>query len=206
MLQGSLPIAKYYGRTSIDKIRNPGPRFRIQVFEETCSRPTFFLSVCFWSVSAFRHKLQTIFNQADKRRICSIQRPNSAVMSSKRAFAEVEPSGAPRDAGANKKRKAFNNTHYRTVKDGRHGAASGQTLNEVKKRARDIERRFAKGELPADVQRNLERELAHCRRQIEELTHKKKRSDMISRYHKVRFFGTYHALNLEYFAFSKHAY
>lgn len=109
-------------------------------------------------------------------------------MGSKRPHTEVEASLSPHDA-SHKKRKQFKNN--KPNNDGSN-APPGQSLNEVKKRARDIERRFAKGdELPADVQRNLERELAHCKRQIEDLQYKKKRSEMISKYHKVRFFGMY---------------
>ncbi|PSR94255.1 hypothetical protein BD289DRAFT_480704 [Coniella lustricola] len=110
-------------------------------------------------------------------------------MASKRSYAEVEASGASRD-GAYKKRKPFS-SHHKSSREGydSNSAANGQTLNEVKKRARDIERRFARGvDLPSDVQRNLQLELAHCKKQIEDLQHKKKRNDMISRYHKVRFF------------------
>lgn len=110
-------------------------------------------------------------------------------MSPKRAFSEVDAQASANGA-SNKKRKQFKSHQARDNND----AAAGQSLNEVKKRARDIERRFARGDqLPADVQQNLERELAHCKNQIEELQHKKKRSDMISKYHKVRFFGTSHA-------------
>lgn len=108
-------------------------------------------------------------------------------MSSKRPYTEVDASASVRDP-ASKKRKQFKNHKSKDA----GSAPLGQSLNEVKKRARDIERRFAKGDrLPADVQRNLERELAHCKKQVEDLQHKKKRSEMISRYHKVRFFGTY---------------
>lgn len=111
-------------------------------------------------------------------------------MGSKRSYAEVEASGSSRD-GAHKKRKPFN-SHYKSSREGNNGngTANIQSLNEIKKRARDIERRFARGvDMPSDVQRNLELELAHCKKQIEDLQHKKKRNDMISRYHKVRFFG-----------------
>lgn len=107
-------------------------------------------------------------------------------MSSKRSYSEVEAQASSHDA-ANKKRKQFKSHKPRD----NNSTAPGQSLNDVKKRARDIERRFARGDqLPADVQRNLERELVHCKRQIEDLQHKKKRSEMISKYHKVRFFGT----------------
>lgn len=107
-------------------------------------------------------------------------------MGSKRPYTEVEPPASLRDPASKKRKQSKNHK----PKNG-SGAALGQSLNEIKKRARDIERRFAKGDqLPADVQRNLERELAHCKGQIEDLQHKKKRNEMISKYHKVRFFGT----------------
>lgn len=107
-------------------------------------------------------------------------------MGSKRSFSEVEAQAAA-DGASNKKRRQFKS--HKPVDN--TSAPSVQSLNEVKKRARDIERRFARGDqLPADVQRNLERELAHCKRQVEDLQHKKKRNEMISKYHKVRFFGT----------------
>lgn len=97
-----------------------------------------------------------------------------------------------RDA-ANKKRKQFTNHKPRHGGD----ATPEQSVNKMKKRVRDIERQFANGvELPADVQQNLERELAHCKRQVEDLQYKKKRNKMISKYHKVRFFGTLSAFIL----------
>lgn len=107
-------------------------------------------------------------------------------MGPKRPYNDADASTSARGP-ASKKRKQFKTNN---PKDG-GGAPQGQSLNEAKKRARDIERQFARGkQLPADVQRNLERELAHCKTQIEELQHKKKRNEMISKYHKIRFFGT----------------
>lgn len=112
-------------------------------------------------------------------------------MGSKRAYSEVEAPGPSRDGGF-KKRKQFKNNRSSSRNDG-SSAPSGQSLNEVKKRARDIQRRFAKADnMPADIQRNLERELAHCKRQIEDMEHKKQRSEMIGKYHHVRFFGMWH--------------
>lgn len=107
-------------------------------------------------------------------------------MSSKRSYAEVDAQ-ASTNGPPNKKRKQIQS--HNKPRDST-SAPAGQSLNEIKKRARDIERRFARGDqLPADVQRNLERELAHCKTQIDDLQHKKKRNEMISKYHKVRFFG-----------------
>ncbi|KAF3769857.1 hypothetical protein M406DRAFT_343886 [Cryphonectria parasitica EP155] len=111
-------------------------------------------------------------------------------MGSKRSYAEVEASATTRGAAANK-RKPFNHQHSRPrdYNSSSSNAPQNQSLNEIKKRARDIERWFARGgDMPSDVQRNLELELAHCKRQVEDLQHKKKRNEMISKYHKVRFF------------------
>ncbi|CAN8097062.1 unnamed protein product [Discula destructiva] len=107
-------------------------------------------------------------------------------MGSKREYAEVEAPGPSRD-GAFKRRKQYKNRPAQG-NDGSSGPAS-QSLNEIKKRARDIQRRFSKADnMPADIQRNLERELAHCKTQIEDLERKKRRSDMIGKYHHVRFY------------------
>lgn len=108
-------------------------------------------------------------------------------MSPKRSYSEMDAQ-AQSNGASHKKRKQFKSHKPR---DNTNSAPVAQSLNETKKRARDIERRFARGDqLPADVQRNLERELVHCKKQIEDLQHKKKRNEMISKYHKVRFFGT----------------
>lgn len=110
-------------------------------------------------------------------------------MGFKRPHSDVD-GGSSRHNGPNKKTKP----HFQSHKPASNGNSTqlGVSLHEVKRRARNIERRFAKGDdLPADVQQKLERELAQCKAQIEDILHKKKRSDMISKYHKVRFFGTY---------------
>lgn len=114
-------------------------------------------------------------------------------MVSKRAHSQIEAPEPSRD-GAYKRRKLFKNNSRPTSRSNGNGAPpSGQSLNEVKKRARDIQRRFAKADnMPADIQRNLERELAHCKKQIEDMEHKKQRSEMIGKYHHVRFFGMSH--------------
>ncbi|POS80128.1 hypothetical protein DHEL01_v201464 [Diaporthe helianthi] len=107
-------------------------------------------------------------------------------MGFKRPHSDVD-GGSSRQNGPNKKSKP----HFQSHKPASHGNSTqlGVSLHEVKRRARNIERRFAKGDdLPADVQQKLERELAQCKAQIDEILHKKKRHDMISKYHKVRFF------------------
>lgn len=107
-------------------------------------------------------------------------------MGSKRPFADVEGSASQQN-DANKKRKQPFKSHYKPSESS--VAKPGQSLNEIKKRARNIERRFAKGDdLPADVQQRLKRELVQCKRQIDDLQYKKKRTEMIGKYHRVRFF------------------
>lgn len=62
----------------------------------------------------------------------------------------------------------------------------------VRKRARTIERLLRTSQdLPANVQNDLERELGHHRSRIAKSAEDKQRKDMISKYHMVRFFGTY---------------
>ncbi|KAI0971650.1 hypothetical protein F4678DRAFT_70530 [Xylaria arbuscula] len=59
----------------------------------------------------------------------------------------------------------------------------------IKKRARTIERRLNhSASLPANVQHDLEKELEHHRQKIDDQSDKKKRNDMIKKYHMVRFF------------------
>ncbi|CAK7268764.1 18S rRNA maturation protein [Sporothrix epigloea] len=64
-----------------------------------------------------------------------------------------------------------------------------ESSNWAKKRARTIERRLRNSDtLPANVQRDLERELAALQRQIEGRQDKRQRAHMISKYHMIRFF------------------
>jgi hypothetical protein len=65
-----------------------------------------------------------------------------------------------------------------------------ESSNWAKKRARTIERRLRNPDnLPANVQRDLESELAALQRQIEERQDKRLRAHMIGKYHMLRFFG-----------------
>jgi len=68
---------------------------------------------------------------------------------------------------------------------------SAENLATIKKRARTLERLFSKdnSKIPADKQLELERELAAHKKRIAEAAAKKHRSDMIGKYHMVRFFG-----------------
>lgn len=112
-------------------------------------------------------------------------------MGSKRPHSDVDGASSRHNA-PNKRTKH----HFQSHKPANHGNSTqlGVSLHEVKRRARNIERRFAKGDdLPADVKQKLERELVQCKVQIDEITHKKRRHDMISKYHRVRFFGMHPA-------------
>ncbi|CAI4211825.1 unnamed protein product [Parascedosporium putredinis] len=63
------------------------------------------------------------------------------------------------------------------------------SINALKKRVRTIERLFNKGsDVPGNTKVELERELAAHKATITELTYRKKRSEMIKKYHMVRFF------------------
>ncbi|KAK7717534.1 hypothetical protein SLS64_003027 [Diaporthe eres] len=107
-------------------------------------------------------------------------------MGSKRPHSDVDGASSRHNA-PNKRTKQ----HFQSHKPATHGNSTqlGVSLHEIKRRARNIERRFAKGDdLPADVKQKLDRELVQCKAQIDEITHKKRRHDMISKYHRVRFF------------------
>lgn len=67
--------------------------------------------------------------------------------------------------------------------------APGSGLGQAKKRARSIKRQFTHdNDLPEDVRKDLERELAVHESVIAEHAFQKKRAAMISKYHMVRFF------------------
>lgn len=68
------------------------------------------------------------------------------------------------------------------AKEGRQGFA--------KKRIRNIERLLERNkDLPANVQNDLQRELATLKATVSDKSFHRKRSAMISKYHMVRFFG-----------------
>lgn len=70
-----------------------------------------------------------------------------------------------------------------------HKAREG-TVNWTKKRARTIERQFRhKKDIPANVQNDLERELAAHKGRLDERDFERKRKSMIKKYHMLRFFG-----------------
>ncbi|KAI0121982.1 hypothetical protein F4814DRAFT_407116, partial [Daldinia grandis] len=107
-------------------------------------------------------------------------------MSSKRKFSEfrADSQDGPHEriSGGHAPKK-FNNTKPKKNK------TKPDNINWLKKRVRTIERRFKVGQnMPANVQNDLERELAHHQQKIAEAVDEKKRKTMITKYHMVRFF------------------
>ncbi|KAI1144504.1 hypothetical protein F5Y05DRAFT_29235 [Hypoxylon sp. FL0543] len=109
-------------------------------------------------------------------------------MGSKRKFAEFDAESSEKggtrelSSGYHQPKKA-NKNHPKKSK------AKPDNINWLKKRVRTIERRFKTGKnMPANVQNDLERELAHHQQKIEEAADEKRRKTMIKKYHMVRFF------------------
>ncbi|KAI0104937.1 hypothetical protein F4776DRAFT_647922 [Hypoxylon sp. NC0597] len=112
----------------------------------------------------------------------------SCAMGSKRKFSEVDAD--PSEKGATREFiPGFHPPKKPNKKNPKKGKVKPGNINWIKKRARTIERRFKTGKnMPANVQNDLERELAHHQQKIEEAADEKKRKTMIKKYHMVRFF------------------
>lgn len=109
-------------------------------------------------------------------------------MGSKRKFSEfhAESSGNGESRDHNSRLHSSKNSNHKKTK------TNPNNINWVKKRARTIERRFKTGQnMPANIQNDLERELAHHQQKIEDAADEKKRKKMIKKYHMVRFFGEF---------------
>lgn len=102
--------------------------------------------------------------------------------SSKRSFSDMhKASDDSKPRPRPNKRHRFGAKPKNQTKDG--------SINALKKRVRTIERLFNKGsDVPGNTKVELERELAAHKATITELTYRKKRSEMIKKYHMVRFF------------------
>lgn len=68
------------------------------------------------------------------------------------------------------------------------------SINELKKRIRDVKRLLNKRDLPADARIVQERALAGYEEDLAEETARRERSSMISKYHFVRFLGMLHEM------------
>lgn len=65
------------------------------------------------------------------------------------------------------------------------------SVNELKKQIRNARRLLARDDLPADSRIIQERALAGFEKELEEETRRRQRSEMIGRYHFVRFLGAH---------------
>ncbi|KAK3701477.1 hypothetical protein LTR37_015451 [Vermiconidia calcicola] len=104
-------------------------------------------------------------------------------MATKRSAPQVHPSRQDQVPNEPKrKRQKPNNAGPKSFK-------KAHPVNEIKSQIRSIKRLLEKNEgLPANVRIEKERELQTAQHELEEEQKAKQRSDMISRYHKIRFF------------------
>ncbi|KAI1374584.1 hypothetical protein F4677DRAFT_425517 [Hypoxylon crocopeplum] len=108
-------------------------------------------------------------------------------MSSKRRFSEFKADSS--EQGEAREHIPGFHPPKKSKKNPKKGKVKPSSINWVKKRARTIERRFKTGQnIPANIQNDLERELAHHQQTIAEAAEDKKRKAMIKKYHMVRFF------------------
>lgn len=107
-------------------------------------------------------------------------------MGAKRPYSSVDSQGGGHHKHGPSKKKP---------KQGRKDpGAEDASINAMKTRARTIQRRLQKQPrdekpMPANVQKDLERELVALKQRIQEAQEKRLRSNMIGKYHMVRFFG-----------------
>lgn len=116
-----------------------------------------------------------------------LTKPFSSTMATKRTHEDVDVDDvghdSPNQGGPSAKKPRFNGTGKK------HKAKEG-SIEHAKKRSRTIERLFQRNsDLPSEVRRDLETELASLKYNIEKKSFQKRRSAMISKYHMVRFFG-----------------
>ncbi|KAG6001177.1 hypothetical protein E4U54_001160 [Claviceps lovelessii] len=112
-------------------------------------------------------------------------------MSLKRAFADVDSQDHDRTSSS---APFHGNTRDYHKRPKHHGFGNHMVKEDgtsfAKKRIRNIERLLQRNkDLPANVQNELQRELATLKATIADKTFQRKRSAMISKYHMVRFFG-----------------
>lgn len=67
----------------------------------------------------------------------------------------------------------------------------GLSVNELKRRIRDVKRLLNRADLPADARIVQERALAGYEKDLKEEVERRHRSEMIKKYHFVRFLGEF---------------
>lgn len=81
-------------------------------------------------------------------------------------------------------------SHRRPKPTNKDTLSSRTSTNAIKKRKRDLRRLLEHAEkLPANIRISHERELASCDTELETAKETARRSQMIKKYHMVRFFG-----------------
>ncbi|KAG5922787.1 hypothetical protein E4U42_005265 [Claviceps africana] len=112
-------------------------------------------------------------------------------MSMKRSFVDVDSQDHDRTSSS---AASHGNTLNHRKRQKQHGTGNLKTKEDgtsfAKKRIRNIARLLQRNkDLPANVQNDLQRELATLKATIADKSFHRKRSAMISKYHMVRFFG-----------------
>lgn len=123
-----------------------------------------------------------------------LTKPFTSNMATKRSHEDVDADDvayeSPDQGGHSSKKPKFNGT-------GRKHKAKEGSIEHAKKRSRTIERLFQRNpDIPTDVRRDLETELASLKYNIEKKSFQKRRSAMISKYHMVRFFGRFASMRI----------
>ncbi|KAH9898886.1 hypothetical protein F4778DRAFT_741416 [Xylariomycetidae sp. FL2044] len=110
-------------------------------------------------------------------------------MSAKRKYSDFDADVPAAKNDTRERIPGYHATKRSKKNSSKRGKARPNNINWVKKRVRTIERRFKPGarSLPANVQHDLERELAYHKEKINQIADDKKRKGMIKRYHMVRF-------------------
>lgn len=72
-----------------------------------------------------------------------------------------------------------------------------RSVNELKRRIRDVKRLLTRGDLPPAARIVQERALAGYEKDLEDETQKRSRSQMIKKYHFVRFLGVFSSIGGE---------
>lgn len=120
-------------------------------------------------------------------------------MGTKRPFTELGSADPEQASPA----MPFSDSRGPAPKKFKHGSKARHKAKEgsaewAKKRVRTVERLFQRNQdLPANVRNDLEREIAAHKTTITDRAFQKKRSAMISRYHKIRFFGESHLVEVD---------
>lgn len=105
----------------------------------------------------------------------------------KRKHRDIADDDTTASAGAPVKKKI----HLGIQKNRTEHNQNHRSVNELKRRIRDVKRLLARGDLPPDARIVQERALSGYEKDLEDETQKRARSQMIKKYHFVRFLGEF---------------